>query len=437
MKVTDFGAEFLQFLVLLPASILCFLPMRNQLKLSTARTFTLLISVLAVIIPVSAILTISLDVHPNIIFFPLFFVFFLIYYHMVRSGLGETLAIFLQMIALFSFPADFVLAYDAKIHPQETLSDICIESALFQLLLSLIFALAFGYVLYRFESSLIDRLSRSRIWYVTLPIPLCFLLLNVMIQPVSYTTLYTGRLFFLYLFLLCISLFLFLLTYVIFYFVAIELLNAAKTEEHVRLLEMQEHQYLAQQAYMKESQRIRHDFRQSLFTLAQLADNGEIETLQSYLHTCVDTLPQSETITYCQNLSVNALLNYYATLMREHQIRMQWKICLPDDCAIPDNDLCGMLGNLLENILHGCSTITDNDRYCCLSIQPRHNSLYIVASNNFKTPVKPKGDSYQSTHRGGHGIGLSSIRATAERYGGMAKFSHCENEFHTDIVICI
>ena len=93
MKVTDFGAEFLQFLVLLPASILCFLPMRNQLKLSAARTFTLLISVLAVVIPVAAVLTISLDVHPNIIFFPLFFVFFLIYYHMVRSGLGETLAI--------------------------------------------------------------------------------------------------------------------------------------------------------------------------------------------------------------------------------------------------------------------------------------------------------------------------------------------------------
>lgn len=49
--------------------------------------------------------------------------------------------------------------------------------------------------------------------------------------------------------------------------------------------------------------------------------------------------------------------------------------------------------------------------------------------------MKTRSDTYLSTHKGGHGIGLSSIAATAERYGGIAKFSHEGNEFHSDITL--
>lgn len=436
MNTYDFVAQLFQFLILLPAAFLCFLPMRHQLKLKPAHTWILVLSVLVVVIPLGAFCTTIFHLSPNAILFPLFIVFFIAYYHMVRSGLGEALAIFLQVVALLSFPADFSLAYDAKLHPDGRLVDSSLSCSLVQLLLSIGFMLVFGYFLYRFESTLIDRLPRARLWYATLPVPVTFFLLNVMIQPVNYSTLYAGRVFFLYLFILGCSLFLFILTYVVFYFIAMELLNAAQTQEHVRLLEMQEHQYMAQQIYMEESRRTRHDFRQSLFTLAQLADNGDYETIRSYLKSYVESLPKNETTTYCNNLAVNALLNYYANLMQEYRIDMKWEIDLPDQCTIPDNDLCGMLGNLLENILHGCSTVTDEPRYCYLSILPKHNTrLYIVASNNFASPLKTRSDTYLSTHKGGHGIGLSSIAATAERYEGVAKFTHEGNEFHSDITL--
>ena len=49
--------------------------------------------------------------------------------------------------------------------------------------------------------------------------------------------------------------------------------------------------------------------------------------------------------------------------------------------------------------------------------------------------VKQKGDTYHTSRKGGHGIGLSSIAITAERYGGVAKFSHNGTKFYTDIVL--
>lgn len=42
-----------------------------------------------------------------------------------------------------------------------------------------------------------------------------------------------------------------------------------------------------------------------------------------------------------------------------------------------------------------------------------------------------------STHKDGSGIGLSSISIIAEKYGGMANFSHTADRFLADIVIYI
>ena len=168
MNTYDFVSELFQFLILLPAAFLCFLPMRRQLKLKPVHTWLLVLGVLVIVIPLGAFITTVFHLSPNVLLFPLFLVFFTAYYHMVRSGLGETLAIFLQVVALMSFPADFSLAYDAKLHPDGRLADSSLSCSLFQLLLSIGFMLVFGYFLYRFESTLIDRLPRARLWYATL-----------------------------------------------------------------------------------------------------------------------------------------------------------------------------------------------------------------------------------------------------------------------------
>lgn len=434
--MTLYLCHLLQFLILYPAAILCFLPMKNQLAQNKMKALILTFCVLTIYIPIGAWLVNYTSISSNLVLFPSLILFFATYCKMVKSNFGECLAIFLQSVTLLSYPADYALGVDAAIHPDETLFDVCLDCSVTQLIFSLIFVLVFGIFSRHFQSVLIDNLKGSRVWYVFLPVPLIFLLLNILIQPHQYATLYTGRLFFLYIMFLSLSLFLFVLTYIIFYFVANELLVHYKTQERIRLLEMQEHQYVTQQTYMDESRRIRHDFRQSLYALSQLAESGDIETIQQYLRNYASAIPKNEITTYCKNVSVNALLNYYADLMTENNIYMKWNIELPDKLTISDIDLCSMLGNMLENILHGCMTVSSSKRYCNLSILLRHNTnLYIVASNSFDGNVKQKGDTYHTSHKGGHGIGLSSIAITAERYGGVAKFSHNGTEFYTDIVL--
>lgn len=90
-------------------------------------------------------------------------------------------------------------------------------------------------------------------------------------------------------------------------------------------------------------------------------------------------MPSSVTL---QKPPDNAMLNYYAAFMDQEKIRRNWKISLPGELHITDTELCSLLGNLLENVCHGCQTLPADERFHCLTIQLQHgNCLYIVSSN--------------------------------------------------------
>ena len=245
-----------------------------------------------------------------------------------------------------------------------------------------------------------------------------------------------GRLYFLYIFILVILFLLMMIFYVMYYFVAMELIRSAEKTRRVRMLEMQEHQYAAQQTYLDESARQRHDFRQSVITMAELAEENDMEALKAYLQKFVTTLPKNEVTSWCHNPSVNALLNYYETLMKNKGVNLRWEVSL-QECKVSDHDFCGMLGNLLENAYRACLTADERDRFHTLSILLKHNrDLYIVSTNSFDGKVRKLDGKYASSRRNsGLGIGLPSIEITAEKYNGFARFSHKGKVFYSDIVM--
>ena len=99
-------------------------------------------------------------------------------------------------------------------------------------------------------------------------------------------------------------------------------------------------------------------------------------------------------------------------------------------------EICGILGNILENAVIACEDMPIASRFIDLSIKfEPEAALYIVATNSFNGEVKLRDGRYLSTHRHGSGIGLTSIISTAESYGGMARFTHDKNQFMSDVMI--
>ena len=71
-----------------------------------------------------------------------------------------------------------------------------------------------------------------------------------------------------------------------------------------------------------------------MFTLKQLADEGDLTAVQQYLKKYVSALPETEIIYFCKNHAVNALLNYYAQLAEQNGIELDWHTDIPETIGI-------------------------------------------------------------------------------------------------------
>ena len=133
------------------------------------------------------------------------------------------------------------------------------------------------------------------------------------------------------------------------------------------------------------------------------------------------------------------MLNYYAQSGAENGIHMEWDISLPDNLTISEPDICSLMGNMIENTILGCMTLSDKkDQYHCFSVTIKNNrTLYIVSTNSFNGIVRMKEKQYLSTKRHGNGIGIHSMKIIAAKYHGIAKFYHSENEFYGNVMLQI
>ena len=428
----------LSFFIILPAAVMCLLPMRHQLRYPLKRIILVWVLLFGVSVPPGAWLVVRFSLDINIVLFPLLFVFYFFYHRALRVPRCKSLAVYSAVCCLMgeiSNLADGVLAVR---FPDLGADVYTLSGALLYFGLSLLSLLLMYYPLRRFGSYLVDNLQIARVWYMTVPITLILLALNVVIRPMNYQTLYTGRIFFAYWSVVILSFLLQILLFVLYYFIVAGILEFYRVQDRNRILEMQESVYLAQQKYMEESAAARHDFKQAIRTLYGLFQARDADAMEAYFEKYRKSLPENDVTSYCKNTALNALLNYYAHLAERSGIAVTFRIDLPALPVVSDPDLCSMVGNILDNAVNACMDMAEGPRWIVLSVTVMHGTQFcIVAANSFNGTVKLQDGRYLSTRVNGSGMGLTSIRTTAERCGGSADFSHEGTEFYSNIMIPI
>lgn len=428
--------ELLNMLILIPSAFLCYIPMRNQLRYSPKKIVLHCSIIFTVCLIPFTLFNTLYQFDDNILLFPLLTAFFFYYKSTIKADLSQALAVFVFFCSFLSFFTHFSYMFDAYLYPENTYLQYGWEANVFRLFITLIFTVIFIYPLKKYASSLIDNLPLPRVWYLTLPVSLLFLTINLAFIPHYYNILYVGRVFNMY--LMCqITLFLlYIFLSVTFYFIAVGILEKSQLIQRQRFLEMQESQYIELKKHIDEIRKLHHDMRQSIRTIHTLAEKGKTEAIEDYLTNYESELPLFNYRKYCENNAVDALLNYYSQKEYDSEINMNWQIDLPNDISISETDLCSIIGNLIENAIYGCQSVSVEDRKHSLSVVVKNETrLYIVSTNTFDGNVKQSEGQYLSTKRNGCGIGIASIRITAEKYNGVAKFHHTGNKFYADIML--
>lgn len=435
MNMTRFFTSLITWYVSVPTSILCFAPMKHQIRGSRRKAMLLVFISIAVPSLIIAVLKANFLIPRNALMPIIVIPAFLVYLKCIRVPVYKALSVFVLVAAFMSFLMNVSNGFDAQLHPYGALNDYSLQAAVFLAVISTLFALIAYYPASK-ATVIIDRFDIPRVYYASLPVWGIFLAFNLLISPRKYETLHVNlmqlafwgslSLFFLLLCLLCVW----------FYYIVFDMMKKAETEKRNQILEMQESAYLSGQMYMKETAKIRHDFKHTIGTLDALVSAGDLSSVRAYLDDYLALQPTNDTVAFCENPAVNALLNYYMHMAKSAGIPLGWDISMPQELSVSDIDLCGVLGNILENAIHACEKIPKADRFIDLTLQyEQEGSLYIVATNSFDGRVRMNGTDYLSTSSHGSGLGLISIRETAEKYNGLARFSHDEKEFHTDVML--
>lgn len=434
MTVRSFLEMVSQFFIIFPSAILCYLPMVKKLRFPLKKILLWEFGILLVLSPVMAFLCLRFGLSINTLLIPALILFYIMFRGTVTTGKMQTLAVFVGVCNLMSFPSVYSVMYDAYLHPDGLLENYSMEANIFSLVLTLILSEVIGYPLCVKGSELIEHQTSEKVWGLTIPVSLVMLMINYSIEPVYYRNMYVGRMFFLAIMIITAMLLLLMFLMVIFYYAAMSIYQNEQTKAKARMLEMQESRYLRLQDYIEKTRKLRHDFRQSIHVMNTLAAEEDYDTLKKYLAEYEAQMPVGLT-DYCRINSVNALLNYYGQWAEQNGIKLSWKIQLPDDAGISQPDLCSVLGNVVENALDGCMTAQTGERYHQLSVVCEEPYIYIVSTNSFDGNVKEKNGSFMSTKHKGMGTGIPSIKAAVEKYNGTAEFRYKGKEFYGDIMM--
>lgn len=375
------------------------------------------------------------DIFPNAIGLPILAVSFFLYRQTVKLDFPRALAIYVGVCAIETFPVHFGTIADMYFKSET--EGMTFPGCAVLLGCSCIMLAAFVRPAREQFSKAVDELDTPKLWYSVTVISAIFLIFNILAIPASYDVVRDSRLRFLFpMFEVC-ALALLITVYVLFYGIVMGIVERGKLEKHSQLLEMQARQFRDLQEYMKQTERLRHDFKHSVHILASLAEKGDLDSIRTHLSEYKQRFSESVSVNYCKNYALNALFGYYREMAESSGIKTDWRIELPEPLTVSELDMAALFGNIIENAVYACSALPEGHRYFSLTSEIRHgNRLYIVSTNSFdgKT-LKDKDGKYLSTKHSGQGMGLSSITAAAEKYGGSANFSNSAGEFYADVVL--
>ena len=184
--------------------------------------------------------------------------------------------------------------------------------------------------------------------------------------------------------------------------------------------------YEAMEQQQFEIRRLKHDLSNHLQTLLALPEQQKDE----YIKGMLDNPAFGQVLTWCGDLTVNAVLTAKESLMRQKEIRFTAKMDIREELPFEKADICTIFANALDNAVEGCMKVEKSRREIWLDAREGKGILAVNIKNscqNTGTGQKISAKDMEKKIRllkttkkdkENHGFGLKSIQKTVKRHGG-------------------
>ncbi len=188
----------------------------------------------------------------------------------------------------------------------------------------------------------------------------------------------------------------------------------------------------------QESRRLFHDFHNHLMAIKALNECGDREGTDKYIRELTERLRDSMMPVKTGSKVVDMFLFKKTGQAKEQRVPIEYTVgCSLKNTKIPEFDLCGILGNLLDNGLEALRDLPEEQRTIRLSIQNKNDMLYIACENPYQGERREADGKFITTKTDEkyHGIGLASIQRLCKKYMGNMQISTDNNIFRVEILI--
>jgi len=196
-------------------------------------------------------------------------------------------------------------------------------------------------------------------------------------------------------------------------------------ENRLKVVEVE----LSSLTHMQEMTRLyRHDIRHHLSYLLQLADEGNLDAIKTYIRENVDAIDSITPRHFCDHEMLNLLLSHAADIAEKNKVKYNFRIMLPEKIPLTPPELCSLVSNALENAMNALRKIPPEDRVLDIKIKEINRMLVFSVDNTCSNDISIV-DGVPFTPEQDHGYGTRSIIAIARMHGGFADFSIDGNTF--------
>lgn len=180
----------------------------------------------------------------------------------------------------------------------------------------------------------------------------------------------------------------------------------------------------------------RHDLRHHMQYVSSCIENEKFEQAQSYIRGICSEIENNQVIPFCENEAANLILSAFAGRAKEKGICMKIKAQIPKEIHVSESDLCVLLSNALENALHACEKFQETNIRGMIEVCAfmNKNRLFFEIKNSSEEELTFV-NGIPVSFCPGHGIGVKSICALVDRYGGIYRFASEEKQFVLQIAI--
>lgn len=181
-----------------------------------------------------------------------------------------------------------------------------------------------------------------------------------------------------------------------------------------------------------------HNMTHSLKLIEQLARENKVNDIIYAVESMTGKLVKRNAYEYSNCKILNTILSEYSD--KAAGIRIKFDVYVEPGCIvkqIKDIDLVSMVGNILDNAFEAASKVDDSSVVFRMFMHEKGKMCMIKVINDYDGELKEIDGRLQTTKKeaGIHGIGISSITRSVEKYNGVYCYYTENNKFHASLIL--